>query len=62
MNNSSGRFDKVAERLSNWPVEQISEAFEGWVELPEDFGAAERERLFSPLSNFLAVPFTGACR
>ncbi len=31
-----------------------------WIEMPEEYGLAVRERLFPPLDNLLPLPFPGA--
>jgi len=43
-------------------LSELVELFAPWVELPERFGHNIRDRLFSPLTDVLAVPVSGVCR
>ena len=51
-----------ADRLAKKPLGELIELFGPQVELPDDFGAPSRKRLFSPRTDLLALPVTGACR
>jgi hypothetical protein len=60
MRQSGGGLARGMREVRERSGEELSVLF-GWaVQLPDDFGAPKRRRLFFPLTGVLAVPFPGA--
>ena len=50
-----GRFGAQWRRVRECGVSDLGEVFAQWIQVPETFANPERVRLFSPLTNVLAV-------
>jgi len=62
MGSGYGRLRRGVRAVQAKSGEELSALFGSWVELPEDFGASARRRLFFPLTGVLAVPRAGPRR
>ena len=63
MTKGYGRVTQRVKTVAKAPLGELLQLFGPWVRLPEDFGAPERQRLFSPLTHLLAVSIAGlGCR
>lgn len=58
MNRGCRRLSAHARRLTHAPLGELVDLFEPWLRLPATFGAPARNRLFSPLTHLLALPFS----
>ena len=55
-----GRLARRVRSMRKKSATELSALFGSWAELPEDFGAPQRRRLFFPLTGVLAVSLAGA--
>jgi hypothetical protein len=57
-----GRARRAAQAVRGKSGAELERLFGAWVNLPADFGAPKRRRLFFPLAGVLAVPLAGPLR
>ena len=62
MPNSTGRFAQRVRGLREHSLAELGTLFDPWVQLADDFGQPKRNRLFSPLTDLLALPGSGPLR
>lgn len=58
MTPAKGRLKNQAEKIKKMDLSDLMALFNGWLTLPKDFGQPKRVRLFSPLTNILALSFS----
>jgi hypothetical protein len=58
MRQSTGRLERQSAVWSRATPGELSEAFGPWVSLPQGFGGGKRTRLFSPLTDLMALPLS----
>ena len=59
MTNKQGILQAGRRRAQTESVQELRNLFQPWLALPQDFGKGAYDRLFSPLTNLLALPLAG---
>ena len=58
MTQGYGKLKTQTRKMVRKRLSELVDLFEPWVRIPDNFGPGQRQRLFSPLADLLALPVT----